>query len=397
MAKALENIRVLDFGRIISGPFCGYLLQELGAEVIKVEIPVGGETLRTLPPPTKGGESYSFVILNRGKKSITLNLETKRGRDIAKELVRKADVLVENFSYGVVDRLGLRYEVLEKINPSLIHASITGFGHTGPRSSQFAVDIVAQAMGGLMSVTGFPDNPPTRAGVSLGDFLVGLNATIAILAALHYRGRTGEGQHIDLSMQDCMWAMVAVEHLPNYCMSGPVLPRRGNSHPGVLPAGTFLTKDGPVIIWVVTVGHWESLLRGIGRTDLMGLPKYATQMDRIKCRDEVETMVSEWAKTKTVAEVVKELSAVEVPCSPVPSFDEVVHDPQLISRDMIIEVEQLISGSLRVPGSAFKLSRTPGDASSAAPYLGQHNYEVYSGLLGYSEQEIKELQDAGII
>lgn len=397
MAKALENIRVLDFGRFIAGPFCASLLQDLGAEVIKVEIPVGGESGRYIPPYTEGGECYSFIIVNRGKKSVTLNLEAERGREIARELLKKADVLVENFSYGVADRLGLRYETLREINPSLIHASMSGFGHTGPRRSQFAYDIVAEAMGGFMSVTGFPNTPPTRAGIVLGDFLAGLYATIAILAALHHREKTGEGQHIDISMQDCMWAIVAPEHLGKYFMFGMVPQRYGNGHPSLVPYNTYQAKDGYVVIAILTIAQWQSLLRVIGRTDLIGLPKYDTQNERIKYRDEVDSMISEWTSARTMAEVINELNNAELPCSPVPTLDEVVKDPQILSRNMIIEVEQLISGRLQVPGSVFKLSKTPGDASSPAPFLGQHTYEVYSGLLGYSEQKIKNLQDDGII
>lgn len=397
MAKALQGVTVLDFGRIIAGPFCAYLLRELGAEVIKIEMPGGGETLRTLPPLTKGGEGYSFIILNRGKKSITLNLETEKGREISGELIRKADILVENFSFKVIDRLGLNYELIREMNPGLIHASITGFGHTGPRSSQFAVDIVAQAMGGLMSVTGFQNNPPTRAGISLGDFLAGINAVVGILAALYYREKTGEGQHIDISMQDCMWSIVAVEHLPRYYISGPVLERGGNTHPGVTPAGTFLAKDGYVIIWVVTVSHWEHLLEAIGRTDLIGLKVYATQNDRIKCREDVEALVADWVSNKTVTEIMENLGKFEVPCSIVPTFEEVVNEPQILSRDMLIEVEQIISGRLKVPGSAFKLTKTPGEAGSPAPFLGEHNYEIYSNLLGYTEEYINKLQDEGVI
>jgi CoA:oxalate CoA-transferase len=394
---ALENIRVLDFGRIIAGPFCSYLLQELGAEVIKVEIPVGGDTFRTFAPLTGGGESYCFIIFNRGKKSITLNLESERGREITKELVKKADVLVENFNNRALDKLGLRYEVLKKINPQLIHASISGFGHTGPRSSQSSVDIVAQAAGGLMSVTGFPDNPPTRAGISLGDYLSGLYAATAILAALRHREKTGEGQHIDISMQDCIWAVVAGEYLPIHCLFGNQPIRSGNAHPQFTPYNTYATVDGYVVICTPTQAIWGSLLRVIGRADLIGVLKYSTPGERIKYKDEVETVISEWTKTRTKAEVVNELNNAEVACSQVLTIDEAANDPQLLSRDMIIEVEQPISGNLKVPGPVFKLSETPGNASSPAPFLGQHNYEVYSNLLGYSEQQVRKLEDDGII
>lgn len=397
MVKALENIKVLDFTRVVGGPFCTLLMQNLGAEVIKVEIPGGGDTFRTFPPLTEGLEGYGFLILNRGKKSITLNLEAKRGREIAKELVKKVDVIVENFRPGVMERLGLSYEELRKINPPLIYASISGFGHSGPRSSQASFDIVAQAMGGLMSVTGFPDTPPTRTGPSIGDYMGGLNATIAILTALFYREKTGEGQTIDISLQDGIWSITGMEYIGTYALYGNVPLRYGNGHLRGTPYGTYPTKDGYAVIAIGTVGHWESFLKVIGRTDLIGVPKYATQSERHKYKDEVDTIVSEWTKERTAAEVLNELEKANLPCSPLPTFEEVLNDPHLLSRDMIIEVQQPISGNLRMPGSVFKLSKTPGNASSPAPFLGQHNYEVYSGILGYSEQEVRELENSGII
>ncbi len=397
MAKALENIRVLDFGRFVAGPFCASLLRELGAEVIKVEIPVGGESGRYIPPYTEAGECYSFVILNRGKKSITLNLEVEAGRKIARELIRKSDVLIENFSHGATERLGLGYESLREINPSLIQASISGFGRSGPRSAEPAYDIVAEAMGGFMAVTGFPGNPPTRAGIVLGDFLGGFYASISILAALHYRQNTGMGQYIDTSMQDSIWSIVAPEYFPAYCLFGKVPPRNGNAHPFLIPYNTFPTRNGYVVIAILTVAQWETLLGVIGRADLMGLPQFATQDERIKHREEVETIISDWTRTRDLADVLSILHKAQLPCSPVPTFDEVASDPQLLDRKMVIEVEQVLSGKLKVPGSVFKLSETPGDAASPAPFLGQHNYEVYSGLLGYDEGEIRQLQDNGVI
>lgn len=397
MAEALENLKVLDFTRFYAGPFCTMLLKDLGAEVIKVEIPGSGDAARTIPPVTKGEEGYIFINLNRGKKSITLGLVSEGGRDICKDLVEKVDVVVENFALGVMDRLGLGYEQLRKINPSLIYASISGFGHTGPRSSQSAYDIVAQAMGGLMSVTGFPGSPPTKTGASIADFLGGLYSTISILAALQCREKTGEGQAIDISLQDCIWAITAIEYAPPYFLSGEVTQRCGNGLWNVTPFGTYPSKDGYVVIPIVTVGQWEDFVKVIGRADLVGVPKYATQSERINHRSEIDALVSEWTRARTVSEVVSELINAGLPCSPVPAFDEVANDPQLLSREMIVEVEQPISGKVKVPGSVFKLSKTPGDVRLPAPFLGEHNYEVYHGLLGYSEREMGKLADDGII
>jgi len=397
MPRALDDVKVLDFSRMYAGPFCTMVLRELGAEVIKVEIPGGGDGVRNIPPITQGGESYIFVNLNRGKKSITLNLDTQRGQEISKELVKKVEVVVENFTPGVMDRLGLGYEELKKVNPGLIYASLSGFGHTGPRRLQPAYDTVAQAMGGFMSVTGFPDNPPTKAGPGLADFVSPLYTTISILAALRHREKGGKGQHIDISMQDCIWAITAVQFAAIYFHTGEVPPRVGNRQLEATPFGTFPARDGYVVIAVVTVGQWENFLRVIGREDLIGVEEYATQVERLKRWQEVDAMIEEWTKTRSVKEIVETLNNAHLPCSPVPTFDEVANDPQLLSREMVIEVEQLLSGNLKVPGSVFKLSETPGDARYSAPFLGEHNYEIFRDLLGYGEAEINKLAQEGII
>jgi len=373
------------------------LLKDLGAEVIKVEIPGSGDATRTLPPQTEGGESYTFINLNRGKKSITLNLASERGREIARELVEKANVVAENFNPRVMDKLGLGYKELSKINPQLIYASVSGFGHTGPRSSEPGFDTIAQAMGGLMSITGFPDGPPTRTGVAIADFLGGINATISILAALVYRKETGKGQMIDISLQDGIWALAAIDGSPGYFLTGEIPQRLGNGVVNSIPFRVYPAKDGDVVICVVTVGQWQTFLRVIGREDLLEVQKYATQKERVNYRDEIDAIVEEWTKTRTVEEVLNTLGDAHLACSSVPTIDKVANDPHLLSRGMVIEVEQLISGKLKVPGSVFKLSETPGDVSFPSPFLGQHNYEVYSELLGYGEQEITKLVNDGII
>ena len=397
MAKALENVRVLDFTRFYAGPFCTMLLQELGAEIIKIEIPGGGDAIRNFPPFTEGGEGYIFVNLNRGKKGITLNLESEKGREIARELVLRADIVVENFHPGIMDNFRLGYEELSKIKPSLIYASITGFGQTGPYSHRLAYDMIAQAMGGFMSVTGFTDNPPTRAGPAMGDFLSSLYTTIAIMAALRHKEQTGEGQLIDISLQDCVWALTAIEYAPLYFLSGNAPQRYGNGIFNVTPFNTYPTKDGYAVVCIITIDQWQKFTEVIGREELKDAPGYVIQNDRVKHREEIDALVSEWTGARTTAEVVDQLTSAGLPCSPLPTFDEVVNDPQLLSRQMITEVEQPVSGKLRVPGSVFKLSKTPGDVSAPAPFLGQHNYEVYPSLLRYSEQEVAKLADEGVI
>lgn len=397
MTGTLTSIRVLDFSRFVSGAFCAQLLGELGAEVIKIEIPGGGDALRSTPPFTERQESYFFIGLNRDKKSITLDLRTKRGQEIARELVKKQHVLVENFSRGVMERFGLGYQELKNVNPALIYASVSGFGATGPYSSRPVYDTIAQAMGGLMAVTGFHDGPPVRTAPSIADYLAGLFAAIGVQAALRYMETTGEGQLVDISMQDCVWAITAMEFASTYFATGKIPSRLGNNLPISVPANVYSSKDGYVVIIAVTVGQWSNLLRAMGREDLVRLEKYYGQGERTQNRDEVNALVQGWADTKTVEEITNTLSRFHVPCSRILTIDQVANDPQILSREMIVEVDQLISGRVKMPGSVLKLSRTPGDASTPAPFLGEHNYEIYSGVLGYSEQEINKLSDEGII
>ena len=397
MGKALEGIRVLDFSRMYGGPLGTMILAELGAEVIKVEVPGGGDAIRTTAPLTEGQESYRFVVLNRGKQGITLNLHSEEGQRICKELVKKCDVLVENFTPGVMESYGLGYEHLKPHNPRLIYASISGFGHTGPYHSQVAFDTIIQAMGGIISITGFPDSPPTKVGPAIADFMGGIFSNIAILAALQHRNRTNEGQFIDLSMQDCIWYITAIQFLPLYMLTGQEPQRLGNSQIEVTPFNIYKAKDGYIVIGVVTVDQWHRLLEVIGREDLKDVPEYASQATRIKYVEEIDAIVGKWTRRRTVDEMIKLLRAADLACSPVPTFGQVAKDPQLASRNMQVDVEQLISGKLRVPGSVFKMSQTPGDPTGPAPFLGQHNVEVYSRLLGYDHATIDRLQREGII
>jgi len=391
LAKALDDVRVLDFTRVFAGPFCTLQLAELGAEVIKVEIPEGGDAIRYDPPRTEGGEGGIFINLNRGKKSITLNLTTEKGRDICKKLVEKVDVVVENYSPRVMTKLGLGYEELRKVNPGLIYTSVSGFGHTGPYSARPSYDPIAQAMGGLMSVTGLPDGDPLLAGTAIGDYFPGLYAAIAILAALRHKSRTGEGQRIDISMQDAIWATTAVTTLPAYYLGDGPPSRQGNR------GQVYRARDGHVIISVGNLGQWNSFLRVLGREDLIGVEKYGSWNQRAQHIEELTPIIEAWTTQRTVDEVVQTLSDAHLPCSAVPTFEQALNDPQLRSRDMLIEVEQVISGKVKVPGSPLKLSRTPSDPACPAPFLGEHNHEIYCDLLGLSEEETRQLADEGII
>ncbi|MBM3157479.1 MAG: CoA transferase [Chloroflexi bacterium] len=397
MAKALEGIRVLDLTRMYGGPLGTMMLAELGADVIKIELPGGGDAIRTTAPLTEGQESYRFISLNRGKRGITLNFHTEEGRRICRELVAKSDVLVENFTPGVMEQFGLGYQELKKHNPGLIYASISGFGHTGPYRHRVAFDTIIQAMGGMISINGFPDAPPTKVGTAIADFLGGIFADIAILAALQHRHTTGEGQFVDVSMQDCVWYLTAIQFLPYYIATGREPPRIGNRQLEVTPFNIYEAKDAHVVIGIVTIGQWHRLLGIIGREDLKDVPEYVSQATRVKHTEEIDAVVGAWTQQRTVAEILEILGAADLACSPIPTFSQVAKDPQLASRQMQVEVEQSISGKLRMPGTVFKMSKTQSDATRQAPFLGQHNFEIYSELMGYDRKTIDRLQREGII
>ena len=396
MAGILEGIKVLDFTQVYSGPFCTLLLKDLGAEIIKVERPGSGDLTRNDIPHTQAMEGGAFIILNRGKKSITIDLKTDRGRQICRELAGKVDVLVENFSPGTMDKLGLGPKEICGLYPGLIYASISAYGQTGPRRDYPGFDPVAQAMGGMTTVTGFPDNP-VRCGVSIADFSSGLFTALAIVSALFHRLKTGEGQHIDISMQDCIWQLTSIEFSPYYFLNGEVPKRLGNGHAAMIPSNLYPTKDGRVFISAGVLAQVHRLYTAMGRADLINTPLGSNQNERFKHRNEIDAIISEWTKTKTTDEILTLLKSVDVPCNRLPSFDEVCNDPQLISRNMIIEVEQAMSGKVKVPGSLFKFSKTPGNVNYPAPLLGEHNQEILSEMLGYTEDEIANLSNEGVI
>lgn len=397
MAGALNGIQVLDFTQVYSGPFCTLLLKDLGAEIIKIERTGTGDVVRNDAPLTEGQESGTFIILNRGKKSITLDIKTEKGRKICKDLVKKVDVLVENFSPGTMDKLGLGSKELLELNPKLIYASISAYGQTGPRRDYPGYDPVIQAMGGLTAVSGQPDGAPTKCAVAIADLSSGLFTASAILAALYHRTQSGEGQRIDISLQDCIWLFTSVEFSPSYFIAGKIPKKLGNGHPAMTPGNLYPAKDGWVIISSGMLAQIKRLYTVMGREDLLSTPLYANQKERYKHKDEIDAAVSAWTKTLGAEEIAKILKDADVPCARLPSFDEVCKDPQLIERNMIMEVEQTVSGKVKVPGSLYKLSKTPGNVGYPAPFLGEHNQDIYANLLGYAQQEIEQLAQEGII
>jgi CoA:oxalate CoA-transferase len=380
-----------------AGPFGSMILRELGAEVIKVEFRESGDATRTIPPITEGGEGYVFTILNRGKKSITLELKSDEGQKIARDLISRADILLENFTPGVMDRLGLGYENTRKINPKLIFASLSGYGQTGPNCAKPAFDTVAQAVGGMISTTGFPENPPVKCGPSVADLGGGAFTVISILAALQHRNSTGVGQRLDLSLQDCVWLLTAVENLPPYALFGQTGIRLGNMHQSIVPWNAYKTKDGYAVICIVTIGQWQKMGEIMGRADLVKDPDSLSLVARVKRRAELDPIVASWASKFTTSELVTMMDKVGLPCAPVMDVAQIVNDPHMNSREMTVEVEQMLSGPLKMPGTVFKMSETPGDPLNPAPFLGEHNSEIYGEVLGYSQEKLDELAATEII
>jgi crotonobetainyl-CoA:carnitine CoA-transferase CaiB-like acyl-CoA transferase len=396
MAGPLDGVKVLDFTHVYAGPFCTLLLRDLGADVIKVEKVEGGDTVRNDAPHTEGMESGIFINLNRGKKGVTLNLNSAKGKEIAKSIVKKVDIVVENFSYGTMEKLGLDYEALSKINPQLIYASISGYGRSGPRRDDPGYDPVIQASAGMTSITGFKDQP-VKCGAAIADFGAGLYTALAITSAYVHRLKTGEGQQIDMSLQDCTWLFASLEFSPLYFLKGIVPERTGNGHPIMTPGSLYKAKDGAVIIATGNLGQVKRLFNLIGGDELVNSPMCAPQALRITYKEQIDKVVEEWTQQYTQEEIVQQLKDINIACAKVPTYDQVCTDPHLIERKMIIDIEQLVSGKVRVPGSPFKLSKTPGDIAFPAPFHGEHNMDIYSELLGLSEAEIDDLSNNGII
>lgn len=397
MAGPLEGIRILDLSWVLAGPFATMVLGDLGAEVIKLERPQAGDLARGNGPFIDGESSY-FLSLNRGKKSITIDLQTPQGRQVFLKLVKKVDVIVENFVPGTMKRLGLDYEVLKKQNPGLIYAAISGFGQTGPYAQYRALDVIIQAMGGMMSITGEPGGPPLRPGASIGDIAAGLFTTIGILSALWEREKSGQGQMLDISMLDCQLAILE-NAFARFFATGEVPHRIGTRHPVFTPFQAFETKDGYIVIAMVggARNQWPLFCAIIGRLDLMDDERYQTGELRTQHYNELEPILSEVIKTKTTDEWIKELSEVGIPCGPINSIDQVASHPQVLAREMIVEVPHPKLGKVKLINSPIKLSRTPARVERTSPALGQDTRHLLAELLDMSEDEIESLRQSKVI
>jgi CoA:oxalate CoA-transferase len=373
------------------------VLGDLGAEVIKVERPGVGDIGRGNAPVVNGVSTY-FLSLNRGKKSITLNLASQRGKELFIELVKKVDAVVQNFVPGTMEKLGLGYDNIKKHNPRVIYAACSGFGQTGPYAHKPAFDVIVQAMGGIMSITGEPGGPPVRPGVSLGDIAAGQFLAIAILAALQERHTSGEGQMIDLSMLDCQLA-IQENAFVRYLATGEVPHALGTRHPVFTPFQVFPTKDG--YIAVATMGgvqdQWPLFCAVIDRVDLIDDEKFESGWQRAQSHDELEPVLNDAMKKRTTDEWIKAFEEVNIPCGPVNTIDRVAADPQVAYRDMIIELHHPGAGSFKVVNTPIKLSRTACKIEHSCPELGEHTDNILKGMLGLSDSEIISLRESGII
>lgn len=389
----LAGIKVVDLTRILSGPYCTMILADLGAEVIKIESPEGDDT-RQWGPPFVHGESAYFLSINRNKKSIVLNLKHEKAKEVFFKLVQTADVVVENFRPGTMERLGIGYETLKQHNPRIILASISGFGQTGPYAHKPGYDLLAQGMGGLMSVTGEADRPPVKAGYSLADVGAGMWAAFGIMVALWERESSGEGQWVDASLLDTMisWQTYLAG---NYFATRQNPKPLGGAHPNIVPYQVFKASDGYFILAVGNDSHWNSFVKAM-KMEVFEDPRFATNPDRVRNRDVLIPIMEEIFKQKTVKEWIELFEGIKIPCGPVNKFSDILNDPHVLAREMVVKVPHDEWGMLEMLGIPIKLSRTPGKIRSVPPKLGEHTEEVLTNL-GYDETEIEALEVSGAI
>ncbi len=397
MPGPLEGIIVLDLARVLAGPFCSMTLSDLGAEVIKIEHPNGGDPARGTGPFIDDYSSY-FLSINRGKRSVTLDLHTGQGVDLLRRLAEKADVLVENFRPGTMDRFGLGPDDLLRRAPHLVYCSISGFGQTGPYANLPALDIIVQGMGGIMSITGEPGGPPIRPGASIGDIAGGLYGAVGVLSALVERAVSGKGQHVDISMMDCQLA-IQENALSRFFATGEVPGPIGTRHPVATPFQAFEAADGWVVVAVFggLKDRWPLFCAVIDRVDLIDDPDYENGWKRTQHYDRLEPVLNEALRARTVDDWIARFREVGIPCGPINRIDQVAADPQVAAREMIVEAEGPGGVKLKVVASPVKLSRTALPTPTASPGLGDDTTEVLGGLLGVDDAEIEALRGEGVV
>jgi formyl-CoA transferase len=398
MPKALEGIRVLDLTQYEAGPSSTQMLACLGAEVVKIE-PPGGEAGRTALSDKKGEDAWFFMLLNSNKKGVTLNLKAPRGRAMFEQMVKTADVVVENLGPGSMERLGLGYEALKRLNPRIITASVKGFGSGGPYSEYKSFEWIAQAMAGAMSMTGSPDGPPTKAIGGLADTGAGLHTAIGILAAIIQRNATGVGQQLEVAQQDSVVNLLRI-HLRESYATGKPSPRQGNRSAAAAPSNIYRCRPfGPndyVFIHCATQEMWKSMVTIMGRPELGDDPRYADRRDRVQFIDEIDDMIEAWTEKRTKQEVMEALASRGIPCGAILDSNEVLADPHMRQRGFITELEHPRRGRYPMPGNPVRLSDSPTDVRRA-PLLGEHNEEIYGTVLGLSRDELETLRRDGVI
>lgn len=392
---ALEGIKIVDLTRVLAGPFCTMLLADMGAEVIKIEEAGKGDDTRGYPPFLPDGYSAYFGNMNRNKRSVTLDLKNPEGKKVFIELVKKADVVVENYKPGTMKKLGLDYESLKQYNEKIIFASISGFGQYGRYRERPGYDIIGQAMGGLMSVSGWPDSPPTRSGTAMGDILGGLNCCIGILAAITSRNKTGKGQAIDVALVDSV--VSAMETLLQiYLVEKRIPGRTGNRYEFISPYDTFEAKDGWVVIAVGNDAVWKRFCETIGRDDLYAVEKYLHNPERVKNHETLKAEVTKWSRDKTVDDIVDILLKNSIPSAPIYTVDRIVNDEHIaVDREMFVDMKTAAGSDMKAVACPIKFSDTKAKVRMGPPSLGQHNEEVLKEVLGMGEEDIEKVKASG--
>ena len=393
MGKVFEGLKVVDLTTALNGPFCTMFLGDYGADVIKIE-PVGGEQSRSWGPiDEKSGESGFYGFVNRNKKGCTLNLKSEKGLEMFYELVKDADVLVENYRGGVTERLKIDYDTIKKINPNIIYASGSGFGQYGPITHRPCYDIVAQAMGGMLNLTGFKENDPVKVGPSVADHVAGIYLMVGVGMALYHREKTGEGQHIDVSMFDVIFSLLE-NAIVNYTMGGFIPERNGNVDPSIAPFDVYACKDGFVALGVGNDKLFNKFANIIGHPELLEDERYKDNVSR--CDNyipDLQNLIREWCADYTKSEIEDIMDEAGIPCGPVLNVKEAIEHPHIQARDMMVHCEHPTVGDMYFQGCVIKLSETPGEVETAPPLVGQHNREVF----GLSEEEEKALIEEGVL
>jgi crotonobetainyl-CoA:carnitine CoA-transferase CaiB-like acyl-CoA transferase len=372
------------------------MLADMGADVLKVEMPGRGDDTRQMGP-FQNGESAYYMNLNRNKRGMTLNLKSPEGKKIFLELVKEADIVTENYRPGTMEKLGLGYDVLKETNPRIIYAAISGFGHTGPYKMRPGYDIIAQAMSGLMSTTGWPGGEPTRTGTAMGDVLAGLSCAIGILAAVNARNLTGKGQQVDVALVDSAVASLEIINMI-YLVEGRIPERIGNRYESTYPYDSFKASDGSMVIGAANDKLWHNLCKVMEMPELAEKPEFLHIKDRVAHHEELKPIVEGWTMKHTVKEAFDLIDAEGIPCAPIMTIDKIVKDPHIAgAREMFVETHHPIAGDLKLTGSHIKLSDTPAKIKTTSPLLGQHNKEILGGVLGMKEEEIEKLKEEGVI